>query len=190
MNCENKIAIVTGAAGNGMGRSIALTLAREGASVVVNYRTSEETAKVIVETIRAQGGKAIPVAADIFTPEGCRHLVDTACEAFGQVDICIIGPGGGVALGGAVDRASGRRLEGAVDYLTRLGMASVRAHEVALTAHLMNGLQPMPKSSSTVRQRRSSAGVWSPSTWKKTMKCATRTSSPNCKRRRYRRARR
>ena len=38
MTCEGKVAIVTGAAGNGMGRSIALTLAREGAKVVVNYR--------------------------------------------------------------------------------------------------------------------------------------------------------
>ena len=37
MNCTNKVALVTGAAGNGLGRSIALTLAREGARVVVNY---------------------------------------------------------------------------------------------------------------------------------------------------------
>lgn len=95
MKCENKIAIVTGAAGKGMGRSIALTLAREGASVVVNYRTSEEQARTIVASIKAQGGKAIPVQADVFTPEGCRHLVDTTCAEFGQVDICIIGPGGG-----------------------------------------------------------------------------------------------
>jgi NAD(P)-dependent dehydrogenase (short-subunit alcohol dehydrogenase family) len=42
MDCEGKVAIVTGAAGNGMGRSIALTLAREGACVVVNYLTSEK----------------------------------------------------------------------------------------------------------------------------------------------------
>ena len=42
MMCEGKVAIVTGAAGKGMGRSIALTLAREGARVVVNYRQSDE----------------------------------------------------------------------------------------------------------------------------------------------------
>ena len=39
MKCDNRIAIVTGAAGKGMGRSIALSLAREGAKVVVNYRS-------------------------------------------------------------------------------------------------------------------------------------------------------
>lgn len=95
MNFENKVAIVTGAAGAGMGRSIALTLAREGAKVVVNYRTSETQARAIVESIRAKGGNAVPVQADIFTPEGCQRLVEAACQSFGQVDICVIGPGGG-----------------------------------------------------------------------------------------------
>ena len=44
MTCKGKTAIVTGAAGNGMGRSIALNLAREGANVVVNYLTSSDSA--------------------------------------------------------------------------------------------------------------------------------------------------
>lgn len=49
MRCENRVAMVTGAAGQGMGRSIALTLAREGARVVVNYRTSEGRARAIAD---------------------------------------------------------------------------------------------------------------------------------------------
>ncbi len=95
MKCKDKAAIVTGAAGNGMGRSIALTLAREGANVVVNYRTSEQRAKAIVGHIERRGGKAIAVQADVFEPQGCETLVEATQETFGQVDICIIGPGGG-----------------------------------------------------------------------------------------------
>ena len=95
MTCESKVAIVTGAAGSGMGRSIALTLAREGAKIVVNYRTSEESAKAIVDHIGSRGGSAIAIQADVFEANGCKKLVDAAVERFGQVDICIVGPGGG-----------------------------------------------------------------------------------------------
>lgn len=63
MTCKDKVAIVTGAAGNGMGRSIALTLAREGAKVVVNYRTNESMACDVVDYINRSGGCALPVRA-------------------------------------------------------------------------------------------------------------------------------
>jgi cysteine desulfurase/selenocysteine lyase len=52
---------------------------------------------------------------------------------------------GAIALGGAIDRKSGRRLEGAVDYLNRLGMEAVRAHEVELTARALTALQAIPE---------------------------------------------
>lgn len=92
---HGKVAIVTGAAGQGMGRSIALTLAREGASVVINYRTSAVSAQAIVEHIETRGGQAMAVESDVFTAEGCRKLFDGVCERFGRVDICVIGPGAG-----------------------------------------------------------------------------------------------
>jgi 3-oxoacyl-[acyl-carrier protein] reductase len=95
MSCAGKVAVVTGAAGNGMGRSIALTLAREGASVVVNYRASAVHAQAVVAHIDARDGRAVAVQADVFTAEGCRKLFDAVCERFGRVDICVIGPGGG-----------------------------------------------------------------------------------------------
>jgi len=93
--CKGRTAVVTGAAGNGMGRSIALTLAREGASVVVNYLTSAESAEAIVSHIESRGGRAVACQADIRTQEGCKGLVEAATKAFKRVDICIIGPGGG-----------------------------------------------------------------------------------------------
>lgn len=95
MTCKGKVAIVIGAAGKGMGRSIALTLAREEANVVVNYRTSDEMAKAVVDHITGRGGEAAAVQADVFTADGCMKLVQAAVEKFGQVDICIINPGTG-----------------------------------------------------------------------------------------------
>jgi 3-oxoacyl-[acyl-carrier protein] reductase len=78
-----------------MGRSIALTLAREGATVVVNYLTSRDSAQRIVAQIEADGGSATAVQADIFEAQGCKDLIEAATDRFGQVDICVIGPGGG-----------------------------------------------------------------------------------------------
>jgi NAD(P)-dependent dehydrogenase (short-subunit alcohol dehydrogenase family) len=95
MNCEGKVALVTGAAGSGLGRSIALTLAREGAHVIINYRTSEASAHAIVEYIENTGGQALAISADVMEVVGCNKLVDATIERFGQIDICIIGPGGG-----------------------------------------------------------------------------------------------
>jgi len=93
MTCEGKVAIVTGAAGGGIGRSIALTLAREGAQVVVNSRTSGRSAAAVVKQIEDHGGKGIAVEANVFQRQGCKKLVQTALEKLGQVDICVINPG-------------------------------------------------------------------------------------------------
>jgi 3-oxoacyl-[acyl-carrier protein] reductase len=95
MGHKEKTAIVTGAAGNGMGRSIALTLAREGANVVVNYRTNTESAAAISTHIEKKGGHAFAFQADVTQKDQCKSLVDATIETFGQVDICVIGPGGG-----------------------------------------------------------------------------------------------
>jgi 3-oxoacyl-[acyl-carrier protein] reductase len=93
MNCKDKVALVTGAAGSGLGRSIALTLAREGASVVVNYRSNHPGARAVVQQIEEAGGRAFAAAADVFEADDCKRLVDMAVEQFGRVDICIVGPG-------------------------------------------------------------------------------------------------
>jgi NAD(P)-dependent dehydrogenase (short-subunit alcohol dehydrogenase family) len=122
--CKGRVALVTGAAGRGMGRSIALTLAREGARVVVNYRTSEQSADAVVEAIVERGGEAIAVQADVFTAEGCRALVESAVERFGRVDVCIINPGGGWHMG-------------AFDHIdSQLAVEDIR-QEVAPVCHLL-----------------------------------------------------
>jgi len=95
MKLKNRVALVTGSAGKGMGRSIALTLAREGAKVVVNYRTSKEDAQAIVSHMKNRDGDAIAIEANVFDADDCRQLVNATIEHFSKIDICIINPGAG-----------------------------------------------------------------------------------------------
>jgi NAD(P)-dependent dehydrogenase (short-subunit alcohol dehydrogenase family) len=95
MELKDKVALATGSAGKGMGRSIALTLAREGAKVAINYRTSKDQAQAIVNHIESHGGNAIAVEADVFQAADCAHLVNETIEHFGQIDICVVNPGAG-----------------------------------------------------------------------------------------------
>jgi NAD(P)-dependent dehydrogenase (short-subunit alcohol dehydrogenase family) len=95
MELKDKVALVTGSAGKGMGRSIAITLAREGAKVALNYRTSKDHAQAIVDHIERGAGNAIAVQADVFEADDCAHLVDATIEHFGQIDICVVNPGAG-----------------------------------------------------------------------------------------------
>ena len=85
---QGKVAIVTGAS-KGIGASIALHLAAEGASVVVNYATSKESADRVVREITAQGGKAIAVQADLAKEAEVRRLFARANEAFDRLDILV-----------------------------------------------------------------------------------------------------
>jgi 3-oxoacyl-[acyl-carrier protein] reductase len=81
-------AIVTGSAMN-MGRTIALTLAGAGASVLVNARTSAAEAKAVAGEIEAAGGRAIVRLADVMDPEQVVEMVAAAVRAFGRLDILV-----------------------------------------------------------------------------------------------------
>jgi len=93
MKLKNKTAIVTGAAGKGMGRSIALTLAREGANVVINYNKNKDHAEEIVRYINKNYSSAIATKANIFFDKECDKLVNETTKQYKKVDILIIGPG-------------------------------------------------------------------------------------------------
>ncbi len=88
MQLKDRVAIVTGAA-RGIGRAIALELARRGAAVVVNYHTSEAAAHEVVEHIRAQGGRALAHKADVSRMDEANGLVKAALDAFGKLDILV-----------------------------------------------------------------------------------------------------
>ena len=88
-----RVALVTGASGNGIGCSVALTLARKGTAVAVNYLHSQSSGEAVAKYINENGGCAFPVQGDVFDPLDCRRMVETVLERLGRVDICVIGPG-------------------------------------------------------------------------------------------------
>lgn len=85
---SQKVAIVTGAS-KGIGASIALHLAEEGALVVVNYSSSKEGADRIVKEITGKGGKAIAVQANMTSQTDIQRLFSEAKKAFGKIDILV-----------------------------------------------------------------------------------------------------
>ncbi|MBD7907163.1 3-oxoacyl-[acyl-carrier-protein] reductase [Sporosarcina gallistercoris] len=83
-----KTAVVTGAS-RGIGREVALLLAREGANVTVNYSGSQERAEQVVQEIEANGGKAIAVQADVTSADSVKALMDQTLETFGSIDLLV-----------------------------------------------------------------------------------------------------
>jgi len=81
-------AIVTGAS-SGIGRGIALEMGKEGAQVVVNYHSNEKSAQAVVEQIRAGGGAALAVGADVSREPDVLRLFEETTRAFGTVDILV-----------------------------------------------------------------------------------------------------
>src|SRR5436309_13091207 len=85
---DGKVAVVTGAS-KGIGASIALHLAAEGAAVVVNYASSKQGADRVVAEIVGKGGKAVAVQANLADPADIRRLFSEAKKALGKVDILV-----------------------------------------------------------------------------------------------------
>jgi NAD(P)-dependent dehydrogenase (short-subunit alcohol dehydrogenase family) len=88
MLVEDKIAVVSGV-GGGMGKEIALALAREGADVVLAART-ESTLKEFARQIEQETGRrALPVPTDFTTTEARAHLIEVVADTFGHIDILV-----------------------------------------------------------------------------------------------------
>ncbi|GAA0825711.1 MULTISPECIES: 3-oxoacyl-ACP reductase FabG [Streptosporangium] len=89
---EGSVALVTGGS-RGIGRAVALDLAREGAHVVVNYLRAEQDAKDLVAQIEQEGGGATAVQADVTKEEEVQQLFRGLRSDFGRLDVLVTSAG-------------------------------------------------------------------------------------------------
>ena len=85
---ENKVALVTGAS-RGIGREIAMTLAKERASVIINYNGSRERAEEVKNSIESEGGKAFLYPCDVSDFQSCEAMAKDIVKTHGRLDILV-----------------------------------------------------------------------------------------------------
>jgi len=88
LKLKGRTALITGAS-KGVGRAIALTLAEEGAHVVVNYSRDRQAALEVVDQVKSLGSRAIAIPADISFQTQCVTLFESAQDEFGEIDILV-----------------------------------------------------------------------------------------------------
>jgi glucose 1-dehydrogenase len=88
MSLQGKVAIVTGG-NSGIGKAIVLALAREGASLVIDYVAHPDATEDLEQQVEALGARAIGVEADVSAIEDLAKLVDAAVQNFGRLDIMV-----------------------------------------------------------------------------------------------------
>lgn len=85
---RDKIAVVTGAS-RGIGRAIAIELAQQGATVVINYNGSKVRAKEVLDTIEAQGGHGMIYQCNVSEFAECEQFFQDVIQAYGRIDILV-----------------------------------------------------------------------------------------------------
>jgi 3-oxoacyl-[acyl-carrier protein] reductase len=103
IDLAGRTALVTGGS-RGIGRACCEMLARVGARIAVNYRVERPSAESLVESIRASGGEAFAVAADVARADEAEMMVEEAASRFGRLDILV--NNAGIWKGGAIEEIS------------------------------------------------------------------------------------
>lgn len=88
MSDQSRVAIITGSS-RGLGKKTALTLAKEGFRVVINYKQSERAATKLVDEIRSINGEAIAIRADVTLRKHIRRLVSETVAKWGRIDVLV-----------------------------------------------------------------------------------------------------
>lgn len=129
---EGRVALVTGAS-RGIGRAIALRLAREGADVAVNYRRDADAAGEVVSAIEAMGRRALAYAASVDQVDQCAAMVEAVVADLGGIDI-LVNNAGIASRGQSVADTDPAELERVIrthalapHWLTKFALPSMRA---------------------------------------------------------------
>lgn len=88
MSLSGKVALVTGAS-KGIGRSIAVTFAEKGATVIINYKKDDEGAAKTLEMIKSVDGYGSIIKADVSSYYGAKNMIDEVLNSFGKIDILV-----------------------------------------------------------------------------------------------------
>lgn len=105
------VVAITGASA-GIGRATALRLAREGASIAICARRADRLEAVAAE-IRAAGGRALPVVADVTNPDDMTRLVEATVSTFGRLDVMMCNAGFGIY--GEIDQVTPQQMQHVMD---------------------------------------------------------------------------
>ncbi len=92
LGLEGKCAIVTGGS-MGIGTQTALTLAKEGCNVAINYRRHDTEAKEVIRKVEEMGRKGMAIKADVSSYDDAQNMVQTVVKEFGQLDIMVCNAG-------------------------------------------------------------------------------------------------
>lgn len=109
---EGKVAVVTGAS-RGIGRAVALRLAQEGATVVINYNGSKARAQEVKEAIEADEGKARIIQCDVADAAACDAMFQSVIKEYGTVDILV--NNAGITRDGLLMKMSEADFEAVID---------------------------------------------------------------------------
>lgn len=141
---DGKRALVTGSS-RGIGADTLSYFAQAGAKVVVNYRNKEARALKIVDSIKANGGEAIAVGADLTDQESVTAMFDAAKAAFGGLDILVMNASGGMEAGMGEDYAMRLNRDSQVNLLkTAMPYLSDGARVVFVTSHQAHFIRTTP----------------------------------------------
>lgn len=141
---RGSVALVTGAS-RGVGARVAVLLGGEGASVAVNYRSKERRAAEVAEEVRAAGGKALCVRADVTDAVESRAMIAAIQQAFGRLDLLVLNASGGLEKDASPDYAMRLNRDAQIEMLDlALPIMPAGSRVIFVTSHMahFHGRQP------------------------------------------------